>query len=71
MQQPNYFRDTPGSSKFYTFSTFKIFAHTYCIHRMCVKFTVEKAFVINTVEVQTLLTKQQGSSPKVNYCCTV
>lgn len=27
---------------------------------MCVKFTVEKAFVINAVEVQNLLTMKQG-----------
>lgn len=37
---------------------------------MRIKFTVGKAFVINAEEVQDLLTKKQGSWPKVN-CCSV
>lgn len=35
------------------------------------KFTVGKAFVINAEEVQDLLTKKQGSWPKVNCCSAV
>lgn len=32
----------------------------FIVRRMCVKFTVEKAFVINAMEVQNLLTMKQG-----------